>query len=162
MMNQEPYTLTAMAIHSTWQPVKGNAVMQNALEITHEVTKLVKLSPCRDELFQNLKKEIAPEGVGIRVLCPTRWTVRAEALSSIVNNYDVLMSLWKEAAAIVKDSVTIARIKGVSAYMEKFTFLFGVILGEMVLGHTDNLSKSLQVKTSLKKNVINECNYYFQ
>ena len=118
MMNQGPYTLTVMAIHSTWQPV--------TLEITHEVTKLVKLSLRRDALFQNLKKELAPEGVGIRVLCPTRWTVRAEALSSIVNKFDVLMSLWEEAAAIVNDSETIAIIKGVSAYMEKFTFLFGV------------------------------------
>ena len=127
--------------------IRGSALMKNALEITHEVTKLVKLSPCRDALFQNLKKELAPEGVSIRVLCPTRWTVRAEAVSSIVTNYNVLMSLWEEAAAIVKDSETIARIKGVSAYMEKFTYLFGVVLGEMVLGHTDNLSKSLQVKT---------------
>ena len=80
------------------------------------MTKLVKLSPRCDALFQNLKKELAPEGVGIRVLCPTRWTVRAEALSSIVTNYNVLMSLWEEATAIVKDSETIARIKGVSAY----------------------------------------------
>ena len=72
---------------------------------------------------------------------------RVEALSSIVTNYNVLMSLWEEAAAI--DSETIARIKEVSANMEKFTYLFGVALGEMVLEHTDNLStcNSLQVKT---------------
>ena len=31
--------------------------------------------------------------------------------------------------------------------MEKFDFLFGVVLGEMILGHTDNLSKALQAQT---------------
>lgn len=30
--------------------------------------------------------------------------------------------------------------------MEKFSSLFGVVLGELILAHSDNLSKSLQVK----------------
>lgn len=127
--------------------VKGSAVMKSALEVTHEVTKLVKFSPRRDALFQQLKKELAPDTIGIRVLCPTRWTVRAEALSSILANYQVLISLWEEAKTVVRDTEVIARINGVSSCMEKFAFIFGVVLGRMILGHTDNLSKSLQVKT---------------
>ena len=31
--------------------------------------------------------------------------------------------------------------------MRKFEFLFGVTVGEMLLGHTDNLSQALQKKT---------------
>ena len=31
--------------------------------------------------------------------------------------------------------------------MEKFNFLFGIVLGEMILGQTDNLSKAFQAKT---------------
>ena len=31
--------------------------------------------------------------------------------------------------------------------MEKFTYLLGVVLGEMVIENTDNLSNSLQVKS---------------
>ena len=46
---------------------------------------------------------------------------------------------------VVKDSETIARINGVVSQMSKFSFLFGV-LGEMILRHTDNLSKTLQHK----------------
>ena len=30
--------------------------------------------------------------------------------------------------------------------MDKFSFLFGVVLGQLILGHSDNLSRSLQVK----------------
>lgn len=37
-----------------------------------------------------------------------------------------------------------ARINGVCAQMRKFDFLFGTLLGEMLLQHTDNLSRTLQ------------------
>ena len=57
--------------------------MKSALATTHEVTKLIKYSPRRDALFQNLKSGIAPDTPGIRVLCPTRWTVWANSLASI-------------------------------------------------------------------------------
>ena len=48
-----------------------------------------------------LKSELAPETPGIRVLCPTRWTVRADAFSSILLNYLVLQETWEEAVTIV-------------------------------------------------------------
>ena len=34
--------------------------------------------------------------------------------------------------------------KGVAAQMTKFDFFFGVLLGLLILKHTDNLSKTLQ------------------
>ena len=70
--------------------MKSSKVMQEALDITEEITKLVKLSPRRGSVFQRLKDEITPQDAGIRVLCPTRWTVKAEALKSIVDNFEVL------------------------------------------------------------------------
>ncbi len=33
------------------------------------------------------KKEFTPECPGIHVLCPTRWTVKAQSLNSILQNY---------------------------------------------------------------------------
>ncbi len=41
---------------------------------------------------------------GIRVLCPRRWTVRAQALQSILANYEVLQLLWEESLDFVKDT----------------------------------------------------------
>ena len=73
-------------------------------DITGEITKLVKLSPRRSSVFQHLKDEIAPQDAGIRVLCPTRWTVRAEALNSIVDNFEVLQNLWEESSEYVTES----------------------------------------------------------
>ena len=85
--------------------------------------------------------------VGIRVLCPTRWTVRAKVLKSIINNYSILQSTWDEALEIAKDSETKARLIGVSTQMQQFNYLFGVFLAEMLLQHTDNLNESLQKET---------------
>ncbi len=42
-----------------------------------------------------------------------------------------------------------ARIQGVSSQMNTFNFLFGTYLGELVLRHTDNLSKTLQHQSLL-------------
>ena len=47
---------------------------------------------------------------GIRVLCPTRWTVQADSLASVTKNYAILQSTWEEALEISEDSETKARI----------------------------------------------------
>ena len=119
-------------------------VMKAALETTHEITKLIKYSPRRQNLFDSIKEELAPSDPGIRVLCPTRWTVRADSMKSIICNYEVLIELWEKATEIVKDTETIARIRGVAAQMSTFSFYFGLVLGEMLLRHSDNLNKTLQ------------------
>ena len=83
--------------------VKRSATMKKALDITHEITKLVKYSPRRKSAFNNLKDEMSPGNPGVRVLCPTRWTVRADSMESIVCNYSVLQELWDEAVSFVRD-----------------------------------------------------------
>ena len=125
--------------------------LKMALEVTHEVMKLIKYSPRREEIFKNLKtaydhtiQHITP---GIRVLCPTRWTVCADALTSILENYQILQTTWEQATEVSTDTEIKARILGVSTQMSKFDFLFGIVLGQLILGHSDNLSKTLQKKT---------------
>ena len=128
--------------------IKKCKTMKKALETTHEITKLVKYSPRREGLFHNIKGEMAPGSPGIRTLCPTRWTVRADSMHSIIQNYSVLQELWEQAADIVHDSETIARIRGVASQMQCFDFFFGLVLGENLLRHTDNLSRTLQKSCS--------------
>ena len=125
--------------------LKQSKLMKDALETTREITKLIKYSPRRDGIFQRLK-ETLPEGStpGIRVLCPTRWTVRAESIRSILANYKTLQRTWEVALEATTDTETKARIQGVAAQMIKFTYLFGSMLGELVLKHADNLSRTLQ------------------
>ena len=81
---------------------------------------------------------------GIRLLCPTRWTVRASALTSISESYEAMVETWGQAKEIVSDSEMRTRIGGVAKQMETFDFFFGVELGRIVLNMADSLSKALQ------------------
>ena len=129
--------------------VKGCSVMKDALDITFEVSKSVKFSPKRSGTFDKLKEELATDSPGFRVLCPTRWTVRAASLKSVIDNYQVLQELWSVSKKQTTDTSIKARIIGVEAQFSTFRYLFGVCLGELILRHTDNLSKTLQVSLSL-------------
>ena len=46
-------------------------IMKDALDVTYEITKLIKKSPKRDAIFEHLKKEMVSDMPGTRVLCPT-------------------------------------------------------------------------------------------
>ena len=61
-------------------------------------------------------------------LCPLD-----DSLLSIINNYSVLLSTWVEAL----EATAKAHIQGVCAQMKTFDFLFGTVLGEMVLRHIE-------------------------
>ena len=118
-------------------------VMDHALEIC----KLLKYLPRRNAILHELKEEISAQVPGLHNLCPTRWTVRAASLESIRLNYETLEATWEEALAVVRESEVKARINGVAAIMKTFDFLFGFILAERMLKHTDNLSKTMQTSS---------------
>ena len=114
----------------------------------YEITKLIKKLPKQDTLFQKLKDEIAIDTPGIRVLCLTRWTVRASSIQSVLNNFRCCLVYGKNLKLqILVDSETQDRIIGVKVQMLSFNFLFGLLLGSLLLRHGDNLSKTLQHKT---------------
>ena len=119
-------------------------MLKSSLETTFEITKLLKYSPRRKNLFNDIKEEMEPGSPGIRSLCPTRWTVRADAMQSIIKNYKILQELWEQAADVARDTETIARIQGVVSQMKTFEYFFGLVFGEMLLRHVDNLSRTLQ------------------
>ena len=127
--------------------VKGCKLMKSCLEVVYEISKLIKKSPKRDSMFQRLKAEIAEDTPGFRVLCPTRWTVRAASIQSVLDNFKVLLEVWEESKASSLDSEIRARIIGVETQMENFDFLFGLLLASLFLRHSDNLSKALQHKS---------------
>ena len=132
---------------ATQDALKGIKIMEETLDTVYEITKLIKKSPKRDVLFQKFKDDVTPGSPGIRVLCPTRWTVRAEALASISENYQALQLTWDAAKESTRDTEMKTRIGGVAAQMEKFSFFFGVELGRKILNMADNLSRTLQAST---------------
>ena len=95
---------------ATCDAVKQSRLIKSALEMTHEITKLIMYSPRREGTFKELRSanDIATgsHSPGVRVLCPTRWTVRADSLASIIGNYAVLQSTWEEAVGVARDTET--------------------------------------------------------
>lgn len=65
-------------------------------------------------------------------------------MQSILNNYAVLRDLWIESLDAVKNTEMKARIQGVSSQMDSFEYFYGVSFGNLILRHSDNLSRTLQ------------------
>ena len=118
--------------------------MQDALNTTYGITRLVKFSPKRQAIFVQEKATTSPTTPGIRLLCPTRWTVRADVLKSVLDNYSALISTREQSSEETRDPELKGRLGGVAHQMTKFSFIFGVALGELTLRHSDNLSRTLQ------------------
>ena len=80
-------------------------------------------------------------------MCPTRWTVRAASLDSVLENWEVLRELWSWSLETKLDPEVKSCIIGVRYQMETFDYFFGVQLGNLVLRHSDNVSKTIQKPT---------------
>ena len=95
-------------------------------------------------MFEKLKAELAPETPGFRVLCPTRWSVRAASLRSVIENWIPLQELWDESLETNLESEVKSRVIGVKHQMGIFDYYLGVSLSVQILRISDNLSKTLQ------------------
>ena len=109
-------------------------------QVVHEIYKLIKESPKRNTKLDEMRKQSNNDSKWIHALCPTRWTVRGEALESILNNYDELMNLWEWSIDTLHDTEMKARIRGVQANMPTFEFVYGCSLRILLLKQNDNLS----------------------
>ena len=130
--------------------IKQSKVCKDALDVAFEITRLIVFSPKRNAAFESIKSCSEDDGshspIGIRTFSHTRWTVRGDAIESILVNYSVLFDLWDEClqSRVSLDPDIKARIIGVQHQMYLFSLLFGLKLCECLLKTTDNLSRSLQ------------------
>jgi len=107
LTDEEPRALYTHCYEHALNLVCGDAIKQckllrDTLDTTYEITKLIKFSPCRNAIFAHAKESLAPDTCKIRSLCPTRWTVRADALKNIIENYQVLQETWDESLDVAK------------------------------------------------------------
>ena len=57
--------------------IKTCKLLKDALDTAHEITKFIKKSSRRNVIFDRHKGEMVSVNPGIKVLCPTRWTVKS-------------------------------------------------------------------------------------
>ena len=117
--------------------------IKDALFLTGELANLIRASPKRLALFNQLRSEVAPSAPGIKPLCPTRWTVRTSAIDSILKNCLVIDA---ELDQISEESCgnTAGKASGLRAVMAKFSTFFGLKLSFLIFSITEQLSVTLQ------------------
>jgi hypothetical protein len=100
--------------------IKSVKCMIDSLDTVRKIGKLVNKSPQRNTRLDKIRSETKNESRGVHALCPTRWTVRDEALASVLNNHDELMELWEWSLEVLKDTEMKSRIIGVKSMMTQF------------------------------------------
>ena len=132
---------------------KESEILSTVMDNAAEIAILVKFSPKRERSLDDLIKEIVIEddeeekstSNKISKLSTTRWTVRANCFRKILDNYEVLYTLWNNCLAEGGLTSDIrSRIKGSKDHMETFDLFFGLKLGKLLYSHTDKLSQTLQ------------------
>ena len=58
-----------------------------------EICNLVKKSPSRECKIRDIREKTKNQNKGIRVFCPTRWTIHGETCASAFSNHEELMDL---------------------------------------------------------------------
>ena len=117
---------------------------ESTMDATSELSKLIKKSPKREEMLQKIRDDLSLECPGFSVLCSTRWTVRANTLKSILDNWTAINSVWTISLGEKLDPEMRGRIIGVQTQMVKFEYFFGINILQILLRHIDNLFKTLQ------------------
>ena len=125
--------------------IEAIKLIKKALGTAFELIKMIKNSPKREQLLKRIKEEYLDcNSVGIKTFCPTRWTVKNEALYAILHNYKFLIQVLEES---IDDANTTEKLRikmeGVLYNMNKFEFFCGISIGFKLLEQSDNLAKSL-------------------
>ena len=118
----------------------------NTMDFIHDLIQLIKFSPKRLTMFDTLRKDVAinsgESSQLLRVLCPTRWTVRNSSITSIMKNYRILMVTLEEIQ--LRHDEYAAKASGLLNKMEQFNTYFGLKLAHKIFSPTEQFSTNLQ------------------
>ena len=94
--------------------------MADTFDTVLELAKVFKYSAKKKSMLLKLKADLSPETMGIRPLCSTRWTVRAESLRSVILNYSIIQSVLEEIIEEYRgNSEATSQARGIMVTMEK-------------------------------------------
>lgn len=131
--------------------------MRDVITFMHDLLQLIKFSPKRLTLFNNIRKEFAlytgeMETPSLQSLCPTRWTVRNGAINSVLVNYTNLLKILHEVSKGHDEYASIA--SGLLEKMQSFNTFFGLKLSHLVFSASEQFSSNLQAKDTTVQEAI--------
>ena len=118
------------------------------MDVVREIVGLINRSPKRTHLFNEKLIQNEEPKCGIKPLCPTWWTVRTEAMDTVIKQYSVIMDTM-EVNQTKHDEYGL-KAAGVLATLEKFEMLFGLKLGHLLFSAAKHQGYYKQ-KTELSK-----------
>ena len=120
-------------------------LLRDSIDIVREIVGFIYYSPKRAHLFN--EKMLQSEGprCGIKPLCPTRWTLRTEAIDALIKQYCPIMETMQEVHQTTRDDYGL-KAAGVLIALEKCQTLFGLKLGHLLFGAAEETLKLLQTK----------------
>ena len=113
--------------------MKNVRFLNNSIATAYEISNLIKKSPKRDAMLHKTRKDILLESPGFRALCPTRWTVKAESMKSILDIWFALQQVWDETLDGNLEPEIKGRIIGVKSQMNTFNYFYGVTMMMMMM-----------------------------
>lgn len=126
-----------------------NDVMQTVdrcrdiLSVITELISFVTGSPKRLHWFKTFQEE--EESVSLVKFCPTRWTLKASSLRSVLKNYRPLILFLQEVAS--ERSESSAKASGLAKALSKFQTYFMLKLMELVFSRLETVSSALQKRS---------------
>ena len=128
----------------------GCDLIRTVMDFIYSLVQLIRFSPKRLSLFESLRKEICLQSsdstcmTSLRMLCPSRWTVRHGSIDIIIRNYQVLQTAL-ETIQEGRDEYA-AKASGLFARMANFDTFFPLKLAYLVFSSAEQLSINLQAK----------------
>lgn len=109
-------------------------ILGDTMGTVGEICILIKFSPKREKMLGALSENVEgvdnddDGGTSLNKMSETRWTVRANCLKKIIDNYSKLQSLWDICLEENLTREVRSRIIGCKAQMKSFPFFFRVVL----------------------------------
>lgn len=136
----------ATCLNSCLQDAARNCtVVRDTIEPVREIAKLIKFSPKRSHLFQAMRLQLSPNTNDSRPLCPTRRTVRTDAVAAVLTNYEALCATMNEVNQTCRDENAF-KAGGFARQLQQFQTFFGLQLCQVIFAPTEQLSRTLQKK----------------
>uniref|UniRef100_H3AKX0 HAT C-terminal dimerisation domain-containing protein n=1 Tax=Latimeria chalumnae TaxID=7897 RepID=H3AKX0_LATCH len=143
-------------------------LIHEALAFMHEVAKLIRLSPKKHCILQEIKQNIStgemPTRSNLQPLFPARWTIRANAINAVLQCYrdGILYATLQEICQDSSDSA--ATVLGLMYQMDAFDTYFSLKLAYLKFSASDHLATRLQSKNTITQDAIlgvsTLCDYY--
>ncbi|CAL9706252.1 unnamed protein product [Knipowitschia caucasica] len=128
----------------TQSACSASSLVRDALQWVHEIGTLSNQSGKFKGLLTGQK--IAESNArSVKPLCPTRWTVRGQAVDTVLQQYEAVVSSLEEMASFNSDTGT--RANGLLERFLKGQTVLGLVVASEVLGELECLNRSLQKRS---------------